>query len=166
VGQARSSALGVSNFVSDVTRIDHRDAIRSSTNLSICSRYSSLFLESHRKEIYERLSVDQNTVQFIRMKDSSGVPQGQGPTTGPDAFFKNLATYDPTLLARVELFETNRLLSYNYVKLDAGIWVKLYLNSAGVDTPPAFFVARGSPLHELYSADIDRLVQGAVRVVL
>lgn len=164
VGQSRASSLGVADFVADVTRINHKDFIRCSNSLAICSRYSSLFLESHRKEIYERLSIDKQRIVFIRMKDANGVPQGQGPNLSPDEFFRNLSSYNEEILNLVEIYETDRLLSYNYVRFDNGIWVKLYLNSATVDTPPAFFVLRGSPLFDTYNQDIDRLLGSAQRV--
>jgi len=166
VGQSRSSSLGVTDFVEDVTRINHRDLIRSSVFLSACSRYSALFLESHRKDIYERLAADKFPMKFIRMKDPSNVPHGQGPNTSPESFFRNLATYDASILSRVDFYEVDRLLSYNFVAFDSGIWVKLYLNSASVETPPAFFVARGTQLFELYKRDIERLFSSASRVNL
>jgi hypothetical protein len=166
VGQSRASSLGVTDFVDDVTRINHRDLIRSSGEFIGCSRYSSLFLESHRKEVYDRLTIDKLPVKFVRMKDSSSVPHGQGPNLRPDEFFKNLENYDPQILNLVELYEVDRLLSYNFVKFDSGIWIKLYLNSGSVETPPAFFVSRGSPLFQLYNGDVDRLFTNATRVNL
>jgi len=125
-----------------------------------------LFLETHRKEVHNRLIIDKLPIKFVRMKDSSYVPHGQGANLRPDDFFRSLEKYDTKILNLVELYEVDRLLSYNFVKFDSGICLKLYLYSVSVEPPPAFFVFFGFPFFQLYNKDVDRLFANATRVNL
>lgn len=164
IGQSRSSSLGVTDFVGDVTSINHRELIKSSNEFIACSRYSSMFLDNHRKEIYERLSKEGRNVKFIKMMNIEKVPVGRGPKTTPNDFFKGICNKNANLLDKIELFETDRFLSYNFVKFDHGIWIKLYLNSDSFDNPPAFFVKKESELFKLYESDIKTLLSKSKKV--
>lgn len=166
MGQSRCSSLGVGDFVINVKGIQYVEQIRCSRELSISSRYSSLFLANHRDEIFKRLKEEGKPLTFLKMSDTARVPKGQGPNLTPEDFFRSISRYDASILALIEILETDRFLSYNYIRVDTGIWVKLYFNSDNPDAPPAFFALKGTDLYNKYNQDIDRLMSSAKKVSL
>jgi hypothetical protein len=99
------------------------------------------------------------------MKDVSSVPRSlpdSGPS--PEDFFRNKEVFGTLPRHSVELFKTNSHLNYNFVQVDRGIWIKMYLNARGATLPPAFFVKSGSSLYSLFRKDIEALFTASEKV--
>jgi hypothetical protein len=91
-------------------------------------------------------------------------PSAIGYSAIPDDFVKSLEAGEPGIAANVQVFETDELMSYNFVQSDRGTWVKMYFNSQQAELPPAIFVNRGSPLEGRFATDIEKLISKGSRI--
>ncbi len=168
VGPTKAVNLGVGDMVKQASEINYDDDILTSSDLIVASRFSANFLNRHKDRIFERLNSGKS-VKFIRMTASSAsrLPgYSENRIEQAQEFFRKLSVTDARKQKQCFLFETEYVLSYNFVVCDRGIWVKQYWNAARSDTPPAYFVKRGTPLYLLFLTDVENLLAEAKALTL
>lgn len=160
VGLDRVYTLGIVDAKLYVEEIDNSIDIRNSSLLQIGTRKSSAFFNKYRQPITNRLEARKN-ISIIMMSDASHLPSIQGAEHSPVDFFKRLRGTNDQLTTHVSISTTAETLCYNFVRIDTGIWVKLYFNAKQTNLPPTFFVKKDSLLYKSFAQDIDLLFEGA-----
>jgi hypothetical protein len=163
VGQTKSLSAGITDVELKVVDIDERNDFRSSSSLIIGVRRSAGLLDRYKDDIRTRLHAGKMLI-VIRQRDASMFPSAPGYGATPDDFIRGLEVGEPGISRKVEIYETEELMSYNFVRSDRGIWIKLYFNARQAELPPAFFVSNETPLHGRFSSDITKLIQTGRKV--
>lgn len=163
LGQSRCLSAGITDFQLKVVDIDEKDAFRSSAQMVVGVRRSAKLLDRYKDDIRYRLHGGKG-LTIIRQKDASMFPTATGYSALPDDFVRSLEAAEPGITAKIEIYETDELMSYNFVQSDQGIWVKMYFNATQPELPPAIFVSNGSPVQQRFATDIEKLVSNGVRI--
>ncbi len=169
-GQVRAVTFGLYDFATTPREIDYGEAFELSNDLYISSRYSAEVLIPYRDQLIDRFRA-KRTLTFLRQKeldpDLPGLPAKRASSRqSAYNFFIDLLVKHPEFAPYIEFKETELPFMYNFVAIDAGLWIKLYYNAGSDEPPPAFFAKRKTPFYELYRADINRLLTEAVSVAL
>jgi len=164
VGQSKTTLSGVSDFEPSADRVAYADDIKTSTKLVVSSRFSTSFIARHKGELAKRLSSGKK-MTLLRAPKSPNLLQMHGyrPHEAIEDYVRRVYSKNVKCFT---VKETVDILSYNFVVVDRGVWVKLYWNSEKHDFPPAFFVEAGSNLHREFMSDIERVVKNSVLVPL
>lgn len=163
VGQTKSLSAGITDVEIKVEDIDERNDFRTSASLIIGMRRSARLLDRYKGDIRTRLHAGK-TLVIVRQRDASMFPSAPGYGASPEDFIRGLEAGEPGIAKKVEIYETDELMSYNFVQSGRGIWIKLYFNARQADLPPAFFVSDETPLHGRFSSDIAKLIQTGRKV--
>lgn len=162
VGQVSATKLGIKDIKEKTSEINYKDDILYSQNLVIGYRRSVSFLNRHKGEISTRMIHNGKSVDVVYMKNDVIFPDAvKNSFTAEDIFGEIENRSGKKLNGLYNVFHTQSNLSYNFVRCDRGIWIKLYFNAASTELPPAFFVSAGSTLYRQYAADIDKILDNA-----
>lgn len=157
VGQTKCLSAGITDLKIKVTEVDEKIEFVSSSYLAIGTRRSSGVLDRYKDEIRRRLRSGKSLI-IVMQKDASMFPTAQNFSATPIDFIQGLESTEPGISANVKLYQTDEILSYNFVSSDRGMWLKLYFNSRQPELPPAMFVSVGTPLHDRFQRDVDLIL--------
>jgi hypothetical protein len=164
LGNQRLVFSGLQDFFCDSKKVDYAEAIENDDDLIIAVNYAPRLLEDCFQLLRERVAKGKNLTVFAL--DPGSV--GYNYVTARDT----TATHIPTDLEKVErkikeiskgaegkvvLLRHPNALSYSFVATKRVAWLKLYRNSAGTATVPAFCVGKNSELFKFVWADIEDL---------
>jgi hypothetical protein len=163
IGQTKCLAAGITDFVIKVVDIDEREDFKTSPSMIVGTRRSSGVLDRYKDDIRTRLRVGKKLV-IVMQHDASMFPSASNFSSTPQDFVSSLEVSEPGITQNVEIYATNELMSYNFVKSDKGIWIKMYFNAKQPELPPAMFVSADTPLHDRFNMDISKLVRDSRKI--
>lgn len=168
VGQRKALDLGLLDAEVSTDRVNYSHDLQHSQSLYVSTRYADHFFQRNRGDILSRVDSGR-AMSVLVMKDGVVLNAMPGFSTSRQSaidFIKRLCTEKPARSPLFAVYAHPNPMSYNFVKVDRGIWVKFYWNSSTSRLPPAMFVAAGTPLHATFDQDISDLIAQASKVPL
>jgi hypothetical protein len=153
------------SFFFDSKDVDYTDSILNDDNLVIAINYSPRLLEDYFQELVQRVKSGRGLTIIALERNSKGyeyvMKRDEEPTHIPanlDKIERKVREIRTEAGGTVTLVRHASALSYSFVATKRIIWFKLYRNSAGTSSVPAFCVGQNTELFKFLSSDIQGMV--------
>lgn len=169
LGNERLVWSGLQNYFTNSKTIDYSEAILNDDDLVIAVNYSPRLLDDYFQQLRERVDKGKAFTVIALADDSRGYKYATTWDEQSGHILPNLQKIerrvreiDAAAPVKISLLRHSNLLSYSFVATRRVVWFKLYRNSTGPASVPAFCVGRGTELFKYFWDDIECLKKEAL----